>query len=61
MLEFRRAVISLWIDIHMGDIDPESCLLSQMDSMTTAGWIRKSCCNETQQPAQMHMAPHLAC
>jgi len=31
-----------------------------MDSTSAAGWIRKSCFKETQQPAQMHMACHLA-
>ena len=59
-LEFLGAVISLWIDIHTSDINPESCLLSQTDSMSAAGWIRKSCLNETQQLTQMHMAHHLA-
>jgi len=56
MLKFLGVFISLWIDIHIGDINPESCLLSQIDSMTTAG----CCFNETQQPTQMDMAHHLA-
>jgi hypothetical protein len=41
-LEFIACLINIWIDILMDDIPPESCILSQTDSSTAAGWLRKS-------------------
>jgi len=41
-LEFLGCVISIWLDIFLGAIEPESCLLSQTDSTTAMGWLRKT-------------------
>jgi hypothetical protein len=41
-LEFLAFVITIWLDTLAGNIPPESCLLSQTDSTTTARWLRKS-------------------
>jgi len=59
-LEFLGAFITLWIDILEGNTPPESCILSQTDSTSAAGWLRKSCFDEDTHPAQMHIARMLA-
>jgi hypothetical protein len=41
-LEFVASVISIWIEIHNNFINPYDCILSQMESTTKAGWLRKS-------------------
>lgn len=41
-LEFLACVISIWVDSFHNVIEPESCLLTLMDSTTALGWIRKS-------------------
>ncbi len=41
-LEFISSVVTIWIDILLGTIHPEDCLLSQTDSSSAAGWLRKS-------------------
>jgi hypothetical protein len=41
-LEFIAALISIWIDVLHGDIIAESCILSQTDSTSAAGWLKKS-------------------
>jgi hypothetical protein len=41
-LEFLAAMISIWVDYLENEIDAESCLLSQTDSSSAAGWIKKS-------------------
>jgi hypothetical protein len=41
-LEFLACVISVWVDSFHNVIDPESCLLSLMDSTTALGWSQKS-------------------
>ncbi len=41
-LEFLASVISIWIDIFYNNINVEDCLLSQTDSTTAAGWLKKS-------------------
>jgi hypothetical protein len=41
-LEFIACIINIWIDIIVGDVPPESCFLSQTDSSTATGWLRKS-------------------
>jgi len=40
-LEFITSVIAIWIDCHLGVVNPEDCLLSQTDSSSAAGWLRK--------------------
>ena len=42
MLEFLASCIGPWIDILENNLPPQSCTLSETDSTTTAGWLRKS-------------------
>lgn len=41
-LEFLACVINIWIDIFHNTNEAESCLLSQTDSSSALGWLRKS-------------------
>ena len=41
-LEFLAAYVQLCMDIEVGKAPPGSCFLSQTDSTSTAGWLRKS-------------------
>ena len=41
-LEFLGCIISIWIDCFHSVIEPESCILSQTDSTSAMGWLRKS-------------------
>jgi len=41
-LEFIATVIAIWIDKLNNDLPPESCILSQSDSSSATGWLRKS-------------------
>jgi hypothetical protein len=41
-LEFLDCVISIWMNHFYQVIESESCLLSQMDSTTAMGWLKKS-------------------
>jgi hypothetical protein len=50
-LEFISCMITLWVDVLSGDISAESCLLSQTDSSTAAGWLKKS--NFADKPDEM--------
>ena len=60
VLEFLGSMITVWIDTLAGDIQPHSCLLSQTDSTSAAGWLKKSCFDERQQKLAMQTARHLA-
>jgi hypothetical protein len=41
-LEFIACMVTIWVNILNGNIDKESCILSQTDSSTAAGWLKKS-------------------
>jgi len=41
-LEFLACVITIWIDSLENRIHPEDCILSQCDSTSATGWLRKS-------------------
>jgi hypothetical protein len=41
-LEFIAATISIWVDIIHGEINLETCILSQTDNTSAAGWLKKS-------------------
>jgi hypothetical protein len=41
-LEFMASVITIWIDAFHNKIAANDCILSQTDSTTAAGWLRKS-------------------
>jgi hypothetical protein len=60
-LEFIACMINIWIDVLSDEIDSESCLLSQTDSTTAAGWLRKSNFADAEdEVVQMTTARHLA-
>ena len=42
LLEFLAAIITPWIDIINGRLNPGDCALSMTDSTTAEGWMRKS-------------------
>jgi hypothetical protein len=42
VLEYLAGYLSIWMDIHIGSAPRGSCFLSQTDSTSAAGWIRKS-------------------
>ncbi len=42
VLEYLAGNVSIWMDINIGDAPTGSCFLSQTDSTSAAGWIRKS-------------------
>ena len=50
VLELFGCLVSIWV----------SCILSQMDSASAAGWIRKSSFNDKQHLLAMTAARHLA-
>ena len=41
-LEFLASVISIWVDIINDNVCVNDCFLSQTDSTTAAGWLKKS-------------------
>jgi hypothetical protein len=60
-LEFLGCIISIWIDTFHQAIEPESCLLSQTNSMTAMGWLRKSnFANKPDETVQLSTAQKLA-
>jgi hypothetical protein len=60
-LEFLSCLITLWVDILSGEIASESCLLSQTDSTTAAGWLKKSnFADKSDEAVQLTTARHLA-
>ncbi len=60
-LEFIACIITMWIDFLNDEIPAESCLLSQTDSTSTTGWLRKSnFVDEPNMAVQLLSAHHLA-
>jgi len=60
-LEFLACLITLWIDIDLQNIGGEDCILSQTDSTTAAGWLRKSNFSDNSDEfIQLASARHLA-
>jgi hypothetical protein len=41
------SVITIWIDIYHNKIETNDCILSQTDSTTAAGWLRKTNFNDS--------------
>ena len=61
MLEFLASCIGPWIDILENNLPPLSCTLSETDSTTTAGWLRKSNFkDDDESPAHEHCKLSLA-
>ena len=42
LLEFLVQVISIWVDIEEGLVQPQDCLLAMGDNTTAAGWCRRT-------------------
>lgn len=42
VLEYLVGYVTLWMEILVGNAPQDSCLLSQMDSTSAAGWLNKS-------------------
>jgi hypothetical protein len=60
-LEFLSSVITIWVDILQGITQPEDCILSQTDSSSAAGWLRKSnFADSHDEEIQLHTARKLA-
>jgi hypothetical protein len=60
-LEFLAAMISIWIENYNNNIPTESCILSQTDSTSAAGWLKKSnFCDLTDEVVQLYTARKLA-
>lgn len=60
-LEFMALTITIWLDILTDSLDPESCILSQTDSSSAAGWLHKSnYTDDTNSIVQLTTARHVA-
>jgi hypothetical protein len=60
-LEFIACMITIWVDILNNKIIQEDCILSQTDSTTANGWLRKSNFSESDdEVAQLTTARQLA-
>jgi hypothetical protein len=60
-LEFIACVITIWVDILRNQISSEDCILSQSDSTSASGWLRKSNFTDSNDSnIQMITARHLA-
>jgi len=59
-LEFVTSFITIWVDTIESHIQPKPCLLSQTDSSSAAGWLRKSNFYPEDQNFQMMTARRLA-
>ncbi len=60
-LEFIACLITIWIDILNLEIEPEDCILSQTDSTSASGWLRKSNFSDSEdEVAQLTTACQLA-
>jgi hypothetical protein len=51
-LEFMASVILISIDIIYNNVSPNDCLLSQTDSTTAAGWLKKSNFSDSISPSE---------
>ncbi len=51
-LEFLASIISIWVDILNNQVSANDCFLSQTDSMTAAGWLRKSNFSDSTSPSE---------
>ena len=59
-LEFLGCITTIWVELLAGRISPLSCVLSQTDSTSADGWLKKSNFCEFESPAQLVAARHLA-
>ena len=59
-LEFMAAYVSVRMELAMTTVEPHSVLLSQGDSTSATGWLRKSNFDDEIQPLQLLLARALA-
>jgi len=60
-LEFLACIITVWIDFIHNEIPEESCILSQTDNSSAAGWLRKSnFADDANYAIQLTTARHIA-
>jgi len=59
-LEFLASYVSIYMEIHESPVTANDILLSQGDSTSATGWIRKSNFDEEVQPLQLLIARALA-
>jgi hypothetical protein len=60
-LEFLACLITIWVDASRSKIQAEDCILSQSDSTSAAGWLRKSnFADDTDEFVQLSIARKLA-
>jgi len=59
VLEYMASYITIWMDIHMWHAEPGSCFLSQVDSTSAAGWMRKSSFSDA-TPLHLELSRDLA-
>jgi len=59
-LELIACYVTIWLNIIKGQVDTESCLLSQTDSTSAEGWLRKSNFNKDSQSANSKVMRNLA-
>ena len=52
--------VTIWMHITEGNIKAESCLLSQTDSTSAEGWLRKSNYDKDSQSSNCEVKSHLA-
>jgi len=61
LLEFLACILSIWLDQFHQVLEPESCILSQTDSSSAMGWLRKSnFADRTDEQVQFSTARKLA-
>jgi hypothetical protein len=60
-LEFLCSYVGLYMECHQGHVDPLEVVLSQTNSTSAAGWIRKSNFDADTQPIQLEITGAVAC
>jgi len=59
VLEYLASYITIWMEIHVWGAEKGSCFLSQVDSTSAAGWIRKSSFSDL-DPLHLELSRELA-
>jgi hypothetical protein len=59
-LEYIAALVTIWIDFINNNIESKSCLLSQTDSTSAAGWLKKSNFSKENEAVQFTTSHKLA-
>jgi hypothetical protein len=59
-LEFMSSYVGLYMEYHLEQVAPLAVVLSQTDSTSAAGWLRKSNFDDDKQPIQLEIARAMA-